>query len=219
MDRMKTFLIYLVLLVGFFLVSVLLENGLLYNMYVSINGDTNGTLITSDGNVNSDLTISVEEAKASNVSGNLKIKITNTSGHFIERCYAKIDLYSRQDLLAATKYVEINNFEVNETRNYEIKFKAKEIARYQITIIENAPDKSNIINILGWEIDLSNVFGMDLTRFADLFSVDGIKSGLSNAWQFTMALVSSIPVWAWCVAAGIVIWFMPRGYLFGIFPF
>ena len=76
MDRMKTFLTYLILLVGFFAVSMLLENGLLHNMYASISGDTNGNLITSDGNMDSNLTISVEEAKASNVSGNLKIKVT-----------------------------------------------------------------------------------------------------------------------------------------------
>ncbi len=219
MARMKTFLTYLILLVGFFAVSMLLENGLLHNMYASISGDTNGNLITSDGNMDSNLTISVEEAKASNVSGNLKIKVTNTSGHFIEKCYLKIDLYSRQDLLAATQYVEIINFEVNETRNFEVKFKAKEIARYEVSLIETAPDKTNIINILGWEIDLRDVFGMDLTRFADLFTVEGMKSGLSTAWDFTVAVVSSVPLWAWCIAAGIVVWNLPKGFLFGIFPF
>ena len=85
MARMKTFLTYLILLVGFFAVSMLLENGLLHNMYASISGDTNGNLITSDGNMDSNLTISVEKAKASNDNGNLKIKVTNTSGQFIEK--------------------------------------------------------------------------------------------------------------------------------------
>lgn len=219
MSTMKNFLKYLLLLVGFFILSIVLENGLINNMYATINGESNGTLVTSGESVASDLEVTVESAKASNVNGNLKVKITNTSGHFIERCCAKVELFSRQNLLVATKYIDINNFEVNESRYYEIKFQAKEVARYAITLIESQPDKSNIVDILGWEIDLSNVFGMDLTKLKDLFSVEGMKSGLSSAWQFAVNVANSIPLWAWLIASGIVIWYMPKGFLFNIFPF
>lgn len=217
MARMKTFFTYLVLLIGFFLLSIFLENGLINNMYAKVDGKVDSKLITDGGTSN--ITIAVEEAKASNVNGNLKIKITNTSGHFIEKCCARVDLYSRQNLLAATKYIELNNFEAGETRNFEIKFKAKEIARYEITLLESAPDKSNIINILGWEFDLSNVFGMDLTGLKKYFTIDSIKSGASTAWQFAIKIANSLPTWAWLIAAGIVIWHTPKGFLFGIFPF
>ncbi len=217
MARMKTFFTYLVLLIGFFLLSIFLENGLINNMYAKVDGKVDSNLITDGGTSN--ITIAVEEAKASNVNGNLKIKITNTSGHFIEKCCARVDLYSRQNLLAATKYIELNNFEAGETRNFEIKFKAKEIARYEITLLESAPDKSNIINILGWEFDLSNVFGMDLTGLKKYFTIDSIKSGASTAWQFAIKVANSLPTWAWLIAAGIVIWHTPKGFLFGIFPF
>lgn len=219
MSTMKNFLKYLLLLVGFFILSIVLENGLINNMYATINGESNGTLVTSGESVASDLEVTVESAKASNVNGNLKVKITNTSGHFIEKCCAKVELFSRQNLLVATKYIDINNFEVNESRYYEIKFQAKEVARYAITLIESQPDKSNIVDILGWEIDLSNVFGMDLTKLKDLFSVEGMKSGLSSAWQFAVNVANSIPLWAWLIASGIVIWYMPKGFLFNIFPF
>ena len=217
MARMKTFFTYLVLLIGFFLLSIFLENGLINNMYAKVEGKVDSNLITDGGTSN--ITIAVEEAKASNVNGNLKIKITNTSGHFIEKCCARVDLYSRQNLLAATKYIELNNFEAGETRNFEIKFKDKEIARYEITLLESAPDKSNIINILGWEFDLSNVFGMDLTGLKKYFTIDSIKSGASTAWQFAIKVANSLPTWAWLIAAGIVIWHTPKGFLFGIFPF
>ncbi len=217
MARMKTFFTYLVLLIGFFLLSIFLENGLINNMYAKVDGKVDSNLITDGGTSN--ITIAVEEAKASNVNGNLKIKITNTSEHFIEKCCARVDLYSRQNLLAATKYIELNNFEAGETRNFEIKFKAKEIARYEITLLESAPDKSNIINILGWEFDLSNVFGMDLTGLKKYFTIDSIKSGASTAWQFAIKVANSLPTWAWLIAAGIVIWHTPKGFLFGIFPF
>lgn len=219
MSTMKNFLKYLLLLVGFFILSMFLENGLINNMYATINGESNGTLVTSGESLASDLDVTVESAKASNVNGSLKVKITNTSGHFIEKCCAKVELFSKQNLLVATKYIDINNFEVNESRYYEIKFQAKEVARYAISLIESAPDKSNIIDILGWEIDLSNVFGMDLTKLKDLFSVEGMKSGLSSAWQFAVNVANSVPLWAWLIASGIVIWYMPKGFLFNIFPF
>ena len=47
MSTMKNFLKYLLLLVGFFILSIVLENGLINNMYATINGESNGTLVTS----------------------------------------------------------------------------------------------------------------------------------------------------------------------------
>ena len=38
MARMKTFFTYLVLLIGFFLLSIFLENGLINNMYAKVDG-------------------------------------------------------------------------------------------------------------------------------------------------------------------------------------
>ena len=60
---------------------------------------------------------------------------------------------------------------------------------------------------------------MDLTKLKDLFSVEGMKSGLSSAWQFAVNVANSVPLWAWLIASGIVIWHMPKGFLFNIFPF
>lgn len=218
MNRMKTFLIYLILFVGFFILSVLLENGLLYNMYANITGTTDQTLVVSGDPVSSDLKITIEEAKASNASGHLKIKITNTSGHYIEKCCAKVELFTKRDILAVTKYIDVNNFEIDETRDFEIKFKASEIARYAVTLQESAPDTSNIINVLGWEVDLSNVFGLDLSRLKEIMNLDGLKSGASSIWKFGVNLASSVPAWAYLVAGGIVLWYMPVGFLFGLLP-
>ena len=43
-------------------------------MYATINGESNGTLVTSGESVASDLDVTVESAKASNVNGSLKVK-------------------------------------------------------------------------------------------------------------------------------------------------
>ena len=219
MARMKTFLIYLLLLVGFFALSLILEDGLLYTMYAPIGGTQDSNLVISGQGVSSDLSIEVIEAKASNFNGYIKVKIKNTSGHYIEKCCAKIDLYTRRNLLAATEYVDINNFEIDETRYYDIRYKASEIARYEIALVESAPDKSNILNILGWEFDLSNVFGVDMSRLKDVINLNDIKSGISTVWRYGVNIANSVPVWAYVVAGGIVLWSLPARFLFGIFPF
>lgn len=222
MSRMKTFLMYLLLLIGFFILSLILEYGLVMDMYKGITG------ISSSGytDPNTGIFVGVDEAKASRVNGYIRFKVKNTSGHFIEKCYAKIDLYSKQNLLAGTKYAEIANFEVNEERKFELKFKANEIARYEVAIVEEMPDKSNILNILGWEIDLTNVFGIDFTnlsifgvKVSDVLDANNIKEKGISMVNWVKVFLASIPTWAYVVAGGIVLWHMPKGFLFGIFPF
>ena len=65
MDRMKTFLIYALLIVGFFALSILLENGLLLAMYSKINGEFDG-YYNRTGNY---FTMENMSAKACNVNG------------------------------------------------------------------------------------------------------------------------------------------------------
>lgn len=220
MDRLKTFFTYLLLIIGFFVVSLILENGLLEDMYKQIAGNANGTYINTDNG----FSINVDESRASNVSGYLRFRIKNTTGHYIERCYAKIDLYSKQNLLAATKYAEITDFKENEERKFELKFKANEISRYEISMLEDVPDKSNILNLFGWEIDLTDVFGMDLTRFFGddvkaLLNANTIKETGISIFNWAKVIIASVPTWAYVIAGGIVLWHMPKGFLFGIFPF
>ena len=71
MDRMKTFFLYLLAIIGFMFLSYVLENSLLENMYEKMTGS-----ITSQ---NSDISIDEVSGKASNVNGYLQIKVSNNS--------------------------------------------------------------------------------------------------------------------------------------------
>ena len=113
MSRMKTFFKYALWIIGFFILSLILENGYLNKMYVPIEGLKQVTMQMASGDEAS-LEIETLEAKASNVNGTLKIKITNTSGKFLEKCYAQIELINSQDQVAAIKSVSLENFEANE---------------------------------------------------------------------------------------------------------
>lgn len=216
MDRMRTFLLYALGIIGFIFLSTVLENGLIANMYKKMDGNIAGT---------SEIVIDDVSGRASNVNGYMNFKLTNLSPYDDTNKYIKIDLYSKQGLHAVTKYIEIADVPSQASKSYQIKFKGSEIRSYDISVVSELPDMTNIINILGWEIDLSDVFGMDLSnlkffgvRVADMFAWDNVQTAGSNAWSWTVTVLQSIPWWGYAIASGIIIWYMPKGFLFGIFP-
>ena len=108
-----------------------------------------------------------------------------------------------------------------EERAYHVKFNASNVARYEISLKDSPSENPDKIRVLGWDInlkeladklgiDLSNVFGLDLTNL----SLDKIKQGGIYAWNYVLSFAKSIPTWAYVIAAGIVIWHLPSGYLF-----
>lgn len=217
MSRMRTFFLYALGIIGFMFLSYVLENGLIANMYKKM-----------DGNVASSSDVKIEDVsgRASNVSGYMNFKLTNLSPYDDVNQFLKIDLYSKQGLHAVTKYIKISDVPSQASKEYQIKLKGSELSSYDIAVVSELPDMTNIINILGWEVDLSDVFGMDLSelkffgvRVADIFAWDNIKTAGGNAWTWSVTLMQSIPWWGYAIASGIILWYMPKGFLFGIFPF
>ncbi len=220
MSRMRTFLLYALGIIGFFVLSLILEDALIGNMYKKMDGNIqdNGYAIVVEG----------VSGRSTNVNGFMKFRLSNTSSSKQNNYYAKIDLYSKRGLLAATKYVDVGDIEPNGYKDYEVKFKGTELKGYNISVISESeiPDKTNIINLFGWEIDLTDVFGMDLTdvtifgvKLTDLFSWDGVKNAASTGWNFFFNFASNIPWWGYAIGAGIVLWHLPAKFIFGIFPF
>ena len=216
MARMKTFFLYAFAIVGFIFLSTLLEDALIENMYVQMTGK----VISSPT-----IIIDNHTGKASNVNGYMQFRLSNNSK---VKCddYVKIDIYSEQGLLAATKYVEITDLDPGYSKNYQLKLKGDNFASYEIAIVDEVPDKSNVLNLFGWEIDLTNVFGIDLSdftffgiRIADFFTWDNLKTTAGNAWEWTLALLNTIPWWGYMIGGSIILWYMPKGFLFGLFPF
>lgn len=215
MSTMTSFRNYFVWIIAFFVVSVILENALINDMYKPISGSTNGN-VTFTGAINNDLEVTVEESKATNVNGYLIINVKNTTGHYIKKCCAKIELFTERDVLASTKYVDISDFDVNQTKKFKINFKGTDIAKYAVSLQEDSPDKTYILDLFGFEVDLRNVFGMDLSS---IINPENIKETGLNIWNLTLGFLKTIPTWGYLIAGGIVIWYMPKGFLFGIFPF
>ena len=205
MSRMKTFFKYALWIIGFFILSLILENGYLNKMYVPMEGLEEGTMQMASGDEAS-LKIETLEAKASNVSGTLKIKVTNTSGKFLEKCYAQIELINSQEQVAAMKCVSLENFQPDESRIFTIKFKANNIESYRVYLVEvPVEDRSGIITIFGHEIDMNKLLENGWERLKEF-----------GRWGYSVA--ESVPTWAYIIGGIIVLWSLPKKYLFGIFP-
>jgi len=220
MARMQTFLLYFLGIVGFFIFSLIIEDALIGNMYKKMDGSIQdaGYAIAVEG----------VSGRSTNVNGYMQFRLSNNSSTVQNNYYVKIDLFSKRGLHAATKYVKVNGIEPGAEKDYDVKFKGTQLKSYTISVIPESqvPDKTNIIDIFGWEIDLSDVFGMDFTnakifgvKLTDLFSWDTVKGVAISGWTFFINFASNIPWWGYAIGAGIILWHMPSKFLFGIFPF
>ena len=106
-------------------------------------------------------------------------------------------------------------------KTYNIKFRANNIKGYNISVVKDLPDKKNILDVLGWEIDLSNVFGfgIDLTnvsilgnKLTDILSKVGLtkndvigtatnlKDLMNSFWLRFSVTAAGVPPWAYFIA-------------------
>lgn len=124
MDRLKTFLIYALLIVLFFIFSEFLIN-------VSLQASYND--ITRRDNTEQ---VQIQEAQATLVNGKIKGTIKNSEQDYLTGKYVKIDLYSKRDNLLGTKYIEINTTEAQNTQDFSMYFELTDVESYNISIVD-----------------------------------------------------------------------------------
>ena len=124
MARLKTFLIYALIIVGFFLFSEFLINVGLNSSYKDISRRDN----TSQ--------VEINEAQATLVNGKIKGTIKDERGqNSLTGKYVEIDLYSSRDNMIGRRYVEIETTDVNTTQDFNIYFEAEDVKSYSVVIV------------------------------------------------------------------------------------
>lgn len=118
MDTMKKFLIYILILVGFFLLSEFLINVGLNSAYQTIQ--------RKEDNLSQ---IKIYQAEATYVNGRIKGIVDDTST--IKEKYIKFDFYSERDNNLGSKYIEIDK--AKKDMPIEFYFKLKDVSYYTIT--------------------------------------------------------------------------------------
>ncbi len=122
MARLKTFLIYALIIVGFFVFSEFIIDVGLNSSYQDIERKDN----TSQ--------VEISEAQATLVNGKIKGTIVDSESNLTGK-YVEIDLYSSRDNMVGKRYVDINTTEANNRQDFSIYFEAEDIESYSIAIV------------------------------------------------------------------------------------
>ena len=124
MDRLKTFLKYVIWIVLFFIFSEFLINVGLNSSYKDIK--------------RRDETAQVEisQAQATLVNGRMKGPIKNSPDDYLTGKYVRIDFYSKRDVFLGKRYIEINTTEATTEQDFSIYFELEGVTEYEISIVD-----------------------------------------------------------------------------------
>ena len=154
MARLKKFLLYAFLVTAFWVFSDIL-------IYLSIN-TTYTRIYTKVYAIFPEITVG--QSEATYVNGFIKGSIRNNTESIINDKYLKIDLYSARDVKLGTKYVKINNLEVNKYQEFEMWYKFTDVEYATITVtdtVENASEEE----FLSQETKTALIFGTVLILY------------------------------------------------------
>ncbi len=138
MSRMKTFLIYALIVLAIVLCTDGLSNIILESNYVDLGYDVG---VESPK-------IEILEAKTTKDNGRIKIRITNNTDKKIENKFLKIDLYSDISNLLGTEYVKIEGIEKGESQEFELKYSQNNVHHFRVTMIDELPQKTYTYHVL-----------------------------------------------------------------------
>lgn len=148
MAKLKKYLLYVIIIVSFWIFSDIL-------IYISINS-TYANVNTKVYSISPEITVG--ESKATYVNGFVKGNIKNNTDSIINNKYLKIELYSPRDVKLGTKYIKIDNLDVNKYQEFEMWYKFTDVEYANISVtdnIENATEEE----FLSQETTTALVFG------------------------------------------------------------
>lgn len=131
MARMKTFLRYLIIFVVVYFLFDFFAYRYLANTYKNIQ-----TYEIEESN----LKVTINEAKATAVNGYVNAKVKNETGEKIDKKYVRIDLYTAKGNNVGTQYVAIENLEPDVAIEFNQKFKAKNVKHIKIGFTDTNVD-------------------------------------------------------------------------------
>ena len=210
MSKLQTFTIYLLIIVGFYLVSIFLEGQLIEKMYSKLDGT-----VQEEFEYNGErtaLNVKILEAKATRMNGYLTARVTNNTDNTINKAYLKIDLYAKKDLKAISRYLEINDLKPGESRDYKLKFRAGYVDTYKVAVKNDFPDEDYIFEIFGYEINTKSILGLDLSKYIDAKAIkEAGFNGITSVFSFFgkvghrfVVIAQSVPWWGYLGALAVI---------------
>lgn len=125
MDRMKTFLKYIIWFVLFFFFS---------NFIISVGLNSSYRDINRKDNIEQ---VQITQAQATLVNGRIKGTINNSDKDYLTGKYVKIDFYSKRNVLVGKKNIDITTTQNNTMQDFSIYFELKDVTSYEVSIVDH----------------------------------------------------------------------------------
>ena len=128
MDRMKTFLKYVIWIVLFFFFSN-------FVISVGLNSSYKKMSARSDSNIQKE--VEITEAESTLVNGKIKGKIKYDGEKDIEGKYLRMDFLSKRDNIVGTKYIPITVNKENPIQDFNTYFELQDVTSYKTSIVDH----------------------------------------------------------------------------------
>lgn len=129
---MKTFLKYILWIVGFFILSNFLISVGLNSMYREIERRDDNTQI------------GIHQAEATKVNGRIRGLIKNTQANDISNKYIKLEFYTDRDVFLGNQFIELGTIDREEMKSFELYFKKRDVAYYKASIVDEKDPQGTI---------------------------------------------------------------------------
>ncbi|MBO5349495.1 MAG: hypothetical protein J6A89_06745 [Clostridia bacterium] len=136
MARMKTFFIYLLIFVGFYILSNFLISAYIKTSYYKIS--------SYDIDVQ-DATVVIISAKASKDDGHIEGKISNSTDEEITNKYMEVELFSDNNVSLGKEYIKIEGLYSGVIKDFKVDFTCDNVKHFKISFID-AAEKEAIEN-------------------------------------------------------------------------
>lgn len=200
MDRLKTFFIYALIIVLFWIFSVIASNLLLKNSYKSV--DKNNIAIEK---TNNGFEINIEKANANKSQSYFTGTVKNTSNKVIEKQYVKVESFYKGKFMQE-KYLAFENMQPGEERKFKLLYEVGNVDEYKVSYVNEIPVNKTIIDdaitsVKGFfEKTISKMKGLD---------VKGTAEGIVDSFEPVHVEGED---WQLLWAVLFVIWATPAGY-------
>ena len=129
MERVKMYVIWALLIVVGFILVRFLSQGIMIKAFENIN---NYEILVQAPS------ITVTEAKATNVNGYISGTVKNNTDALIYEGYMLVDFYNSQNSFVGRKVVEVKDFQVGKTAEYRVSFKYNDVKSFTIQFTDEA---------------------------------------------------------------------------------
>lgn len=152
MGRLKTFAKYVLWVIGLYIFTMVCT-------YVGFNS-TYKNIINKENLPNQ---ITIDVAQSTKVNGRIYGKVTSNDENNLNGKYIKVQIYTKNGNLAGTKYLKIENTNLNEPKKFMVNFTAENIKYYTIEIVDNTKEVEDDIKLV------DEIFG-------DIFTNEELKT-------------------------------------------